>query len=290
MQKLSMQSSALHWLLPAALLALFCGANVLRADEASVEGSFIVNGNSVALPYVYVWREKKGFYEDDDPAWTILFVGRKLKATEIGDPVWDAAWIEIGVTESSEFSDGGPKLQVYSQSLRLAADSGGNMSGGNYPNIQLDGLETGGAVSGHVWHDEMQEFFDDRYRYDLTFNTAMSDPDAPIGEVLPAGGGEPGLAYLKWVETLQTGDIDQLLAIVPEELAAQLTSVPREEAEEQIDFMRSMTPSDVRILSGSSDGETAILKIEGELDGETVKAEITLTRMGEQWVPTKSSM
>jgi len=273
----------------AVLLFLVFSAGSLPADEASVKGSFVVNGNPVDVPYVYVWREKKGFYKDDDPAWTILFVGRKLKATEIGDPVWDAAWIELGVTESSGYSDEGPKLQVYSQSLRLSSDSGGNISGGTYPQIKLDGLQTG-AISGHVWHEETQEFFDDQYFYDLTFNTAISDPDAPIGDVLPEGGGAPGQAYLKWVETLQTGDMDKLLAIVPQELAEQLTSAPREEAEEQIDFMRSMTPSGVRILSGSSDGETAILKIEGELDGETVNAEITMTKMGEFWVPTKTSM
>ena len=289
MKKIGRISIGLCALLAAVPLVLVFSVGSVFADEASVEGSFVVNGNPVELPYVYVWREKKGFYNDDDPAWTILFVGRKLKATEIGDPVWDSAWIELGVTESSEFSDDGPQLQVYSQALRLSTESGGNISGGTYPSIELDGLETG-VIAGHVWHKETQEFFDDQYFYDLTFNTGISDPDAPIGDALPEGGGVPGQAYLRWVETLQTGDMEKLLAIVPEELAEQLTSAPREEAEEQLEFMRSMTPSDIRILSGSSDGETAILKIEGQLDGETVNAEITMTRMGEHWVPTKTSM
>jgi len=289
MKKPCRQAMGLPSLLPAALLALAYGMASLRADEASVTGSFVVNGNAVELPYVYVWREKKGFYNDDDPTWTILFVGRKLKPTEVGDPVWDAAWIELGLTESSGYSEDGPELRVYSQSIRLSPDGGGNISGGTYPNIELNGLDTG-AVSGHIWHEETQEFFDDQYRYDLSFATTISDPDAPIGEVLPEGGGVPGQAYLRWVETLQTGDLDKLVAIVPAELAEQMTSAPREEAEEQIDFMRSMTPTDVRILGGSSDGDTAILKIEGQLDGETVNAEVTMTRMGDYWVPTKSSM
>ncbi|MGA8260273.1 MAG: hypothetical protein WB783_08695 [Arenicellales bacterium] len=42
-------------------------------------------------------------------------------------------------------------------------------------------------------------------------------------------------------------------------------------------------------MSGSSDGETAVLNIEGTLAGEKAHGKITLTHMGEYWVPTKSS-
>jgi len=269
------------------LFASWC-IQPLWADETSVEGTFVVNGEPVEMPYVYVWKEDKGFYNDDDPTWTILFVGRKLKATEIGEMVWDAAWIELGITQSSEFSDES-QLQVYSQSIRFSADSGGNISGGSYPSIKLDGLP-GETVSGHVWHENMQDFFDDQYQYDLTFSTVISDPDAPIGELLPADGGVPGQAYRAWVAALNSGDLDQLLALVPDDMKEQMTSIPREEAEEQIEFMRSMTPSNIAITSGSSDGETAILKITGDMDGETADMEITLTKMGDFWVPTKTSM
>jgi len=285
----ALRSIGLSSLLPLAVSAVFCTAGNVLADETSVEGSFIVNGNPVELPYVYVWREKEGFHNPDDPTWTILFVGRKLEPTEVGEMVWDAAYVEIGVTKSDAMSDDGPRLEVYSQNLRLSADSGGNLSGGNYPGFELDGLETG-TVTGHIWQEGTQDFFDDQYFYDLSFNTTVSDPDAPIGDLLPAGGGAPGEAYLRWVETLQTGDLDQLLAIVPDDLAEQMKSTPREEAEEQMDFMRMMTPTDVRILGGSTNGEIAILNIEGTIDGETVSADITMTRMGDYWVPTKTSM
>jgi hypothetical protein len=261
----------------------------LAAQEpAEVSGVLISNGTEIALPYVYVWVEKEGFYDPADPTWKILFVEHELAQRDIDDPIWDAAWVEIGITETKEFTDQ-PELSVYSQSIKLSADSPGNLSGGTYPEIEIEGLGTD-HISGRIALTETQEFFDDTYAYDFTFSAPLSDPNAPIGEPLPEGGGEPGLAYLKWVETVHSGDADALRSIVPPDMAAQLDEISEAEVQEQIQFMQEMTPTDVRIIGGSSDGETAILEIEGTVFGETATGEITMTRMGDFWVPTESSM
>ena len=44
-----------------------------------------------------------------------------------------------------------------------------------------------------------------------------------------------------------------------------------------------------KILSGSSDGATAILNLEGRMEGEKVRGEITLVKEGEVWLATKTS-
>ena len=258
------------------------------AARADVSGVLTANGSKVELPYVYVWAEDKGFYDPADPTWRILFVERKLEQRELGEPVWDAAWVEIGVTRTSEFDDR-PELHIYLQSIKLSAKSGGNISGGTYPKFEFNGLGTE-SISGRVYHTETQEFFDKTYSYDFTFSTSLSDPDAPIGDLLPEDGGEPGRAYLNWVAAVHSGELDALRKIVPAEMAEQLDAISAAEAREQIEFMQEMTPTDVRIVGGSTDGEIAILKIEGTIAGETVPGEITMTRMGEFWVPTESSM
>ncbi len=61
------------------------------------------------------------------------------------------------------------------------------------------------------------------------------------------------------------------------------------DTKEAIEFLQMMTPSDIKVLSGSSDGGTAILKVEGSMDGEKHHGEITLVKMGELWVTTKES-
>ena len=267
---------------------MLCSVATTMAADPTVKGTLRANGETVELPYVYMWPEKEGFYDAGDPTWNLLFVERPLEPREIGEHIWDAAWVHIGVTETKEFT-GQPELQVYMQSIKLSADSGGNISGGNYPEIELEGFGTE-LISGRVWHVDTQEFFDDSYHYDFFFSTSISDPDAPIGDLLPDGGGEPGQAYLKWVETVHTGDIEKLKSIVPVEMAAQLDAVTPEEAQEEIEFMQLLTPKAVSILSGSSDGETALLQIEGMMEGEKVSGEITMTRMGDIWIPTNSSM
>ena len=282
-----------HWLAAVhyAVVAVALLAMTLphaAANPAEVSGALIANGVQVELRYVYVWAEKKGFYDPADPSWRILFVERKIEQRELGEPIWDAAWVEIGVTETSEFGDQ-PELHVYLQSIKLSAGSAGNLSGGTYPQIKLQGLGSE-RISGRIYHTETQEVFDKTYSYDFTFSASLSDPDAPIGDPLPADGGDPGRAYLKWVETVHSGDPDALRRIIPPDMAEQLDSVGAKEVQEQIEFMQEMTPTNVQILGGSTDGEIALLEIEGMIGGEKVTGEITMTRMGEFWVPTESSM
>ena len=59
---------------------------------------------------------------------------------------------------------------------------------------------------------------------------------------------------------------------------------------EQFEFMQLTTPTDVQIIKGSSDGMIAILEIEGKMESQKVTGEIEMTKMGEFWIPTKSSM
>lgn len=267
-----------------AALAILVWAPALADDEQSASGTLIANGETIELPFVYAWALDEGFYEPTDPAWKLLFVEHAIEERELDESIWDAAYVELGITESAEFGDG-PELQVYSQSLKLSADSGGNISGGTYPEIEL--TSTGPErFTGRIFHAEQQEFFDDTFQYDFTFDVPFSNPNAPLGEPLGKGGGDPGKAYMAWVEALHSGDVERLKALVPAEMGAQLED---EDAAEMIEFMALMTPTDLEVLGGSSDGQTAILEVEGKMDGERLQGEVTLEKMGDFWMATKSS-
>ncbi len=253
-------------------------------DAATVTGSMVVNGQEISLPYVYAVRLNEGFYDPADPAWRVVFVSEPVDERDLDGSLWDVSMLEVMITETAEFDDE-PTLQVYSQSLRMPELANGNVSGGTYPELEM--RTTGpDRFAGRVHHSGMQEIFDDTFTYDLTFDAPFSDPNAPIGDLLPAGGGAPGAAYLAWVEAIHSGDLDRLRAIVPADMAAQLSEPG---AEEELEFMRMMTPTDVTILGGSTDGTTAVLDVEGSMDGETAKGEITLQKIGEHWLPISSS-
>ncbi len=266
------------------LLGLALAGSAVAGEEPSVKGTFTANDKDVSLPYVYVYQLEKGFYNDSDPTWKLLFVEHPIAERDVDEHVWDSAYLELGITKTAEFG-GEPKLQVYSQSIRFSADSAGNVSGGTYPELAL---ESSGPerFAGRVYLKEPQTIFDDTFMYDLTFSAPLSDPDAPIGEALAEGGGEPGNAYLAWVAAVHSGDLARLKELVPPERAAQMDD---EEVKASLEFIQAMTPTEVTVLGGSSDGDTAILKVTGVMDGEAVKGEVTMQKMGDRWIAAGSS-
>lgn len=282
-----------------AIIALFVvllmGSIPTAANEqgATLEGVFTANGEPLELPHVYVWLEEEGFYDEADPTWTLLFVEHPIEERDLGDTIWDSAYIELGVTKTVGFSDepdfDEPQIQIFSQSIRFSADMGGNISGGNYPAIEISEAGPEQFV-GRVFHDGTQEMFDDTFHYEFSFSTALSDPNAPIGDPLPAGGGAPGAAYLAWCDAILSGDIEKIKGLVPDEQAAMLDD-PEIQAgfKQDLEFMQAMTPADVVIVGGSSDGEIAILDVTGTMEGEAVTGEITLTKTGDKWINTNES-
>ena len=261
---------------------------IVRAAESppSATGSLSFDGEAIALPYVYVYAREEGFYDPADPTWTIVFIDRELAERDVDDLPWDASYLELGITSTTFYDENAERqVQVYSQSFRPSADYGGNMSGGDYPEIDLQqaGPE---RFTGRVYHAEPVEFLDHTIQVDFTFDAPLSDPDAPIGDPLPADGGEPGRAWVAWTEAVRSGDLDRLKALAPPELAAQLEG---EEAQEALEFMQIMTPGDVKILSGSSDGSKALLTVEGVMEGEKVTGEVMLEKQGDFWLATSES-
>jgi hypothetical protein len=270
-------------------LGLLIVASAAVADEpaASVAGYFVANGEKVELPFVYVYAEKHGFYDEADPTWSLLFVEHAIEERELDDTVWGAAYIRLGITETSEFDDE-PTLQVYSQDIRFSGEQAGNISGGTYPELEI--TTTGpDRFTGRVHHPEAQEFFDDTLQFDFTFDIPLSDPFAPIGGALPAGGGEPGAAFAAWCDAVHAGDMARLKTLMPAEQVAMLDGEDEEQIREDLEFMKMMTPTEIEVLGGSSDGETAILEVKGSMDGEEVMGEVTMAFTDGRWVTSEAA-
>lgn len=283
-------------LLAIVLFVILASFSVLVGANDSggmVEGVFTFNDEKVELPYVYIWPLAGGCYDEADPAWRLLFVDRPIQERELDAIPRNGAFVSLGVTKTIGFPDepefDEPQIKICSQYFRESADIGGNSSGGVDPTIEFS-EPLPGKFSGRVYHDGPQEFSDDTLHYDFTFSASLSDPNAPIGDPLPAGGGEPGAAYLAWCDAVHSGDIEKFRPLLPAEQVAMLDD-PQAQAEfsEALEFMQAMTPKDLEILGGSSDGETAILNVTGTIEGEALKGEITLTRHGDKWMSSGDS-
>ena len=256
------------------------------AEEASVTGTLTANGETVGLPHVYVYAEEKGFYDDKDPTWKVVFAAQPIEERKLDSFFVDFPYVKIGLTQTSEF-DEKAQIRAYSQDVKLPGKPG-NISGTPYPELELK--SSGPEVfSGRIYLPKAAKFFEDTYQYDFTFSAPLSDLNAPIGDPLPPDGGDPGRAYLAWVDAVHSGDPERLKPLVSPDMAEMLDTKDKAELAEELELMKSMTPTELKILSGSSDGKTAILEVEGKMDGEKLRGEITLVKDGELWMTTETS-
>lgn len=136
---------------------------------------------------------------------------------------------------------------------------------------------------------EKHGFYDNTFQYDFTFGNPLSDPFAPIGDGLPAGGGEPGAAFVGFCDAVHAGDKARLKTLMPAEQVEMLAGEDEDQIKEDLEFMKMVTPTDIEVLGGSSDGETAILNVKGTTDGQQVTGEITMAFTDGRWVTTDAA-
>lgn len=104
------------------------------------------------------------------------------------------------------------------------------------------------------------------------------------GKPLPADGGDPGKALLKHFAAIQSGNLDQVIAVSPPEKRAMIEAAKTSgEAKEMLPLMQSMTPTQARVLGGRIDGDQAQVDFQGMLGGKAQKGNAELTRIDGTW-------
>lgn len=104
------------------------------------------------------------------------------------------------------------------------------------------------------------------------------------GEKLPADGGEPGKVLLARIAAIHAGDIDELIANTPPEQAEEMRqAVASGEAEQLLAMAKLFTPTDIQILGGHQDGDTAWVDFTGMESGAKVSGVGKLLRTNGRW-------
>jgi hypothetical protein len=102
------------------------------------------------------------------------------------------------------------------------------------------------------------------------------------GTKLPADGGEPGKGYMTYLKALQKKDgatIRKMAEVPPGTSDTDLKG--------QMEMMAAMTPTDQKIVSGTMNKDTAVLKVTGKLDGKKQYGTIEMKKKGGVWQITK---
>lgn len=126
-------------------------------------------------------------------------------------------------------------------------------------------------------------FTDGEDKVDARFNLPITRTVKRAGQPLPAGGGEPGKAVLANFAAARSGDLEKLKALSPPEKRQQMESVDASEKEMMLGFLKATTPTGVKILGGTVDGDSALVDFQGKSDGQKVKGTVEVERIDGRW-------
>jgi len=137
-------------------------------------------------------------------------------------------------------------------------------------------------VKGSFILAEPEEFFDHTFQFELHFDAERTPP--PPAEALPEGGGEPGAAYLAYIEAIAKADFPRLREILGPEGSWQFPEEDLSACKEQLKWLRDGAPVTATIWKGEQREHDAILYVDGvDRDEIRRRGRVLMRRDGEVW-------
>ena len=120
---------------------------------------------------------------------------------------------------------------------------------------------------------------------DVHFDLPITRSVKRAGSALPPGGGEPGKAVIANFAAMRSGDFEKMKAVAAPDKRQEMESANMPESDKQamIEFMKSMAPSDVKILGGTIDGDSALVDYQGKRAGQPTKGTAEVKRVDGKW-------
>ena len=167
------------------------------------------------------------------------------------------------------------KLNVMEYSLH----GGSGARSGNLGDGWALGKHSATAIAGTF------KYADGADKVSVSFDLPIqSDKLERSGKPLAADGGDPGKALLKHFAAIQSGKLDQVIAVSPPDKRADIDAAKASgDADKMLGFMKMMTPTQVKILGGMLDGDKAQVDFQGMLDGKTQKGNAEMKRLSGTW-------
>jgi hypothetical protein len=138
-------------------------------------------------------------------------------------------------------------------------------------------------VTGKFFTTEEEDFGGDhKYSYDVTFAVPVQNivapsevtVDASTGKKLPAGGGDPGKAYLAFDKAARAGNLSEMKKYGSK--SRPLPEMSPEEEKQMIELMKLLRPAKLKINDGYVSGDHATLIVEAEDPDDKAKMKGTI--------------
>ena len=277
--------------LPSILALALAAAGSAGAAEniatGEAAGTFSIDGKAVALRHAYAMRQPSDFDETKTDTAILL--------TE--DPLPPESFEKLKDLESASHGKGNSlllKLDESGSAIRevvhhsALGEANLQMSGMTHSEVRVE-ARTRDEISGSLATAKEEDFLQHRYKTDVRFHAAVREafrdppaPDAATGKKLPAGGGEPGKAWMALHEAILRKD---LAAIKKMSLPGEMPNMSDEDLRKGLELMALMSPEKIVIEDGYVRGDDAVLYMSGIQGGEKQYGVVRLSRTGGNWRP-----
>jgi len=259
-----------------------------KLAEGGAAGSMKVDGTTVKLAHAIARLKPNPF--DEKKKDVVVLITQKPATAEM---LVDDGKLFKGVNDGSVLglmvkidSDEKPNhLQL------LHPKAGIQMSGSGIFNFDAADFSPK-HVTGRFYTTEEEDFMGKhKYSYDVTFAVPVQvivapsevTVDASSGTKLPAGGGDPGKAYLAFDKASRAGNLNEM-----KKYASKSRPIPEmsaEETKQMIEMMKMMRPAKVKVAGGFVSGDHATLNVDAEdpSDKAKMKGTIEMTREDGIW-------
>jgi len=255
------------------------------AADGKVDGSLTANGKTFKLNHAYATKRKSPF-DKAKMVTQLIFTDKELSPAAASDDIelmqaQDKQQLS-GFTATIDADKQVISATVFSPAFKKMHQ----FSGVGMQKASLT-ASTDTHIAGSVTMAKPDDFFDEKYQYNATFDLPVGKPAGPPpppalkGTPLPAGGGEPGKAYMAYLKLLAGGDMKAFLGGVSAERAKQASSDP--DFKKLFPLLQAMQPKGVKITSGALNGNSATLLAAGKDDNQTSNGTITMVKEGGAW-------
>ena len=255
------------------------------AADGTVTGSLTANGKTFALKHAYAQMRKSPF-DKKKQVLQLTFTDQELSPAAASDDIelmqaqdkQQLSGFTATIDDDKQIISG----TVFSPAFKKMHQ----FSSVGTQKLDLTAM-TPTHVSGSVKMPKMDDFFDEKFQYAATFDLPVAKPAGPPpppvlkGTPLPAGGGDPGKAYIAYLKVVAGGDMKAFLNGI--------TAARAKEASSDSDFkkifplMKAMLPTGVKITRGAVDGSNATLLATGKDGDQTSTGTITMIKESGAW-------
>ena len=272
--------------LPVVLSLLLCAASVSAANKGG--GTFRKGTNKLTMKYVCAYRlparsgQATKVYLTSHPLSCADFDGMFDPDSSISSKMREANGGLVRITINEDGSEAGLYLDMNNPSDSFNVSGSGDFAVTANTDKRIEGSW---ATKGP------QEFFDKTFEFKMNWAADVL-AGAVTGTALPAGGGDPGKAYLAYVNAVNKKDHKSLKKMLPQNRAESVyASEGSDYFEDSFKWYRESELVSAKVLSGWVNGETATLKVEGKLgSGDKAGGYVQMKREGGTWKPAENSL